>query len=291
MGWMRRGAMLGTLLTLIMIGATGTARATISISVGTCNATYCDFTVTANEWVEVLVGKYSVSGTSYNAVCAKDSSGNCDACAHAQSGGNPVDTSDVRVFGSDNIDLMRLADRTGESCTGHSIIGSLDDAADQFMFWGGGGNDEIHLCDTTGSSEPSTSDCLALASGMNAGRADGRAGVDYIYGSPYDENLWGGSEVDHIYAFSGEDYVHGGPDTDYLYGGDDWDYLDGAEGSIDYCNCGEDANPSGDYCECSWAYHCNHYCSESPEREFSGVPGESACDDGSPDAGGACDGS
>jgi hypothetical protein len=45
--------------------------------------------------------------------------------------------------------------------------------------------------------------------------ADGRAGVDYIYGSPQDDTLNGSAGNDRIYGYGGYDSLTGGNDTDY----------------------------------------------------------------------------
>jgi Ca2+-binding RTX toxin-like protein len=157
---------------------------------------------------------------------------------------------------------MRLVERSGgEWCGSSYMYGSLDDSTDSFMFWGNAGSDQINVCDHWAgpNDPPSTSDCLTKSTGVNAGRADGRAGIDSIYGSPYKDELYGGDAGDHIYSWGGKDYVIGGYGSDYLFVGEDCDYVDAGTdvggGDYDYCNCGPYANDAQAW-NCEWTYNC-----------------------------------
>ncbi|MBI5490975.1 MAG: hypothetical protein HY905_26830 [Deltaproteobacteria bacterium] len=182
-----------------------------------------------------------------------------------------TDSADYRVFGGDGNDIMRLAKYnggSGEACdSGWTIHPLFDDSSDTFMFWGDAGTDNIHLCGTEGTVEPSDSDCRYTDANHNAGRADGRAGADSLYGSPRIEEMWGGSENDTIKTFSGSDTLHGGPNTDTLDGGEGCDALYGDDPAPttdgDTCYCGP-YTWEGDAYECQYPSHCPG-CFDGPE--------------------------
>jgi hypothetical protein len=77
--------------------------------------------------------------------------------------------------------------------------------------------------------------------------ADGRAGIDWIYGSPQGDTLVGGSGNDYLWGKDGDDDLSGGAGYDTLNGG--------SHVSGDDCDCGADNDPPASYCE--WTNSCN----------------------------------
>lgn len=205
-------------------------------------------------------GVYYYDGVGF---CQFQSNGSYSKGAFVTSGYNTIDTAlwTLRADGGDQPssggnDVVRLADpQSYEACgdTAYFVRGGLP-AGDQYLFWGDLGNDKLYLCDQI---NPSETDCI-----WRSGRADGRHGNDFLYGSSVgDDRLWGGDGYDDLFGYAGHDTMYGGPNPagvgleDRLWGGygydtmygdagdddlrgqDDCDTLDGGDGS-DGCLCG-----------------------------------------------------
>jgi len=112
-----------------------------------------------------------------------------------------------------------------EPCTGASEI---IDLGDHYLVKGTKGNDVI---DCTESDKP-----VEIRGGF---------GIDFLYGSDYDDVLKGGFGDDNLWGFSGNDLLQGGWGDDDLNGGPDTDVCLGGWGTdlIVACETAEQGKP------------------------------------------------
>jgi Ca2+-binding RTX toxin-like protein len=248
------------------------ARARGDCSLGTCNATYCEIDCPTSSDL-IVFGTLYKNGTSAGVgVCRFTTGGTFQDVT-------PTNTvsSDYRVRAdgasavSGGNDTLRMA-RPGsaESCGTvgtdvWTVKGELPANA-TYLFWGDLGDDIIYLCDRA---DPAAGDCIT---GTNAGRADGRGGDDYAYGSPAGEYLYGSAGSDHIYGRAGADTLYGGDGTDHIYGGTGDDVIscgagDNDEGyGEDGCDIVDGGDGTGDVCDCGAVGHgvAWQYCESGP---------------------------
>lgn len=196
-------------------------------------------------------GVYYYDGVGF---CQFQSNGSYSKGAFVTSAYRTIDTAlwTLRADGGDQPssggnDVVRLADpQSYEACgdTAYFVRGGLP-AGDQYLFWGDRGNDKLYLCDQI---NPSATDCIFQSGRTDGGRADGRGGNDFLYGSVLNDRLWGGDGYDDLYGYAGSDTMYGGtnPDgaglEDWLFGGDGHDTMYGdANPDLLYGGAGSDS--------------------------------------------------
>lgn len=251
-----------------------------SCSVGTCSGgagSYCDIQCgSGREYI--AFGRYYDGASWRHGVCwwsfVSDDPGNAnywtkDTGSSCGCAGSTLDSKDWRIKAGSGGDLLRLASRSGETCSTVSITIDGDiDSGDDYMFWGEGDNDRLYLCGST-STNPSSSYCIS-----NDGRADGREGDDLVVGGTNGEDLWGSSGDDVIYGLEGDDEIWGGAGYDIIYGNEGSDTLHGDTecdliegdngtgnigGTSDVCWCEETDPGSGDTGQ-TWECETSNYC-------------------------------
>lgn len=253
----RRGIGVGCVV--VMLVAIQAQEADAQCTLGTCSSTYCEIDCPTSSDLIVFGTLYKNGSATSVGVCRFTTGG---SFLDVTETGRVSDDYRLRADGNSGVsggnDMVRLA-RPGsaETCGSYggatwTIKGELPPNS-AYLFWGDLGDDTIYLCDRL---NPSASDCIG-----NAGRADGRGGADYLYGSVHDDSLWGGNGSDHIYGRAGDDYIYGGGDQDFLWGGPDDDIVSGDGGDYDEgygedgCDVVDGGAGTGDVCDCGSGGH------------------------------------
>ncbi|NMC69912.1 MAG: calcium-binding protein [Myxococcales bacterium] len=238
-------------------------KARAACTLGTCDATYCEINCPTGSDLIVFGTLYKNSNPAGVGVCRFTTGGSfVDVTPTNMTSGDyrvRADGADAASGGNDTLRMARPS--SPESCgTTYpggdvwTIKGELP-VNSTYLFWGDLGDDTIYLCDR---SNPSATDCIT---DTNAGRADGRGGADYVYGSPANDTLYGSGETDHIYGWAGDDTLYGGDGRDYVYGGNDDDAITGGGGDYDEgygeagCDIVDGGAGTGDLCDCGATGH------------------------------------
>lgn len=221
----------GACLTVLVVSKRAEAQCWIDSS--TCTSSYCNiYCPTTADYI--VFGKICFFGYCWWGVCQFGIDGSYRKGSFVGTATTTTVSADYRVFAdggsaSGGNDLVRLANPSGEACGSSWVYGVLPNGNALYMFWGDGGRDRIHVGYAPG--DPPSQACGSQVAPVNSGRADGRAGDDWIVGTSHGESLWGHDGSDTIWGCSGADTVRGGNNDDYLFGDKGPDVLYGDNGA------------------------------------------------------------
>lgn len=144
------------------------------------------------------------------------------------------------VYGSAFADVIAGNDATNRLVGGEGAD-TLDGGAGNDVLAGGAGADQliggIGDQDAADFGDASAAVALNLATGGTGGEAAGDrySGVEYVYGSLFDDSITGDDAINRLAGDAGNDTLNGGGNNDYLLGGMGDDVLTGGAGADVFC--------------------------------------------------------